>query len=112
MVYQSLEAAKILKTKNVSCKVVNMHTIKPLDTKSVSEACQFSKLIVTVEEHNIIGGLGSAVAEYKTGLKDSPEQLIIGIKDTYTKGGDYKFLKEKHRLTPEKIADDILKKLK
>ena len=112
MVYQSLEAAKILKTKNISTRVVNMHTIKPLDTESVNDACKFSKMIVTTEEHNVIGGLGSAVAEYKTTLKNSPEQLIIGIKDTYTKGGDYKFLKEKHRLTPDKIADDILSKLK
>jgi len=112
MVYQSLEAAKILKTKNISSRVVNMHTIKPLDTESVRDACKFSKMIVTTEEHNVIGGLGSAVAEYKTTLKNSPEQLIIGIKDTYTKGGDYKFLKEKHRLTPDKIADDILSKLK
>ena len=112
MVYQSLEAAKILKTKNISSRVVNMHTIKPLDTESVKDACKFSKMIVTTEEHNVIGGLGSAVAEYKATLKNSPEQLIIGIKDTYTKGGDYKFLKEKHRLTPDKIADDILTKLK
>ena len=43
---------------------------------------------------------------------DTVAELIIGIKDTYTKGGDYKFLKEKHRLTPDKIADDILSKLK
>ena len=44
---------------------------------------------------------------YKTTLKNSPEQLIIGINDTYTKGGDYKFLKEKHRLTAEKIVEDV-----
>ena len=112
MVYESLQAAKILKTKNVSCRVVNMHTIKPLDTEPIKDACKFSKIIVTVEEHNIIGGLGSAVAEFKASLKNSPEQLILGIKDTYTKGGNYKFLKEKHRLTSDKIADDIILKLK
>jgi transketolase len=108
MVFQSLEAAKILESKNLSSKVVNMHTIKPIDKISIDKACN-SKLIVSVEEHNIIGGLGSAIAEYNSSLKDSPKQLILGIKDTYGKGGDYKFLQEKHRLTAEKIVEDILK---
>ena len=107
MVYQSLEAAKILENKNISCKVINMHTIKPIDKIAIEESCT-SKLIVSVEEHNIIGGLGSAIAEYKSGFKVSPKQLFLGIKDTYSKGGDYKFLQSKHRLTAEKIAEDIL----
>ena len=107
MVYQSLEAAKILENKNISCKVINMHTIKPIDKIAIEESCT-SKLIVSVEEHNIIGGLGSAIAEYKSGFKASPKQLFLGIKDTYSKGGDYKFLQNKHRLTAEKIAEDIL----
>ena len=68
-----------------------------------------SKLIVTVEEHNIIGGLGSAIAEHKASIKNSPEMLILGIKDAYGKSGSYNFLKEKHRLTPSLIVQDILK---
>ena len=107
MVYQCLEAAKILESKKISSKVVNMHTIKPIDKTAIEEACN-SKLIVSVEEHNVIGGLGSAISEYKSSLKQSPRQLFLGIKDTYSKGGNYKFLKEKHRLTPEKIVEDIL----
>ena len=107
MVYQCLEASKILESKKISSKVVNMHTIKPIDKAAVSEACK-SKLIVSVEEHNIIGGLGSAIAECKASLKESPRQLFLGIKDTYSKGGNYKFLQEKHRLIPEKIVEDIL----
>ena len=107
MVHQSLEAAKILNLKKISSKVVNMHTIKPIDKTAIEEACN-SKLIVSVEEHNVIGGLGSAISEYKSSLKQSPRQLFLGIKDTYSKGGNYKFLKEKHRLTPEKIVEDIL----
>ena len=107
MVHQSLEAAKILETRNVSSKVVNMHTIKPIDKLAIEEACD-SSLIVSVEEHNVIGGLGSAIAEYKSSLKESPKQLFLGIKDTYSKGGSYKFLQEKHRLTSEKIMEDIL----
>ena len=87
-----------------------MHTIKPIDKVAIKEACN-SELIVSVEEHNVIGGLGSAIAEYKSSLKESPKQLFLGIKDKYSKGGDYKFLKEKHRLTPQKIAEDTLSNL-
>jgi len=111
MVYEALETAKILKKKKINCRIINMHTIKPLDTDAIKEACTFSKLIVSVEEHNVIGGLGSAIAEYKSSIKNSPQQLILGIQDTYTKGGSYKFLKEKHRLTANQIAEDILLKL-
>jgi transketolase len=111
MVYQSLEAAKILESKKISSKVVNMHTIKPIDKMAIEEACDTS-LIVSVEEHNVIGGLGSAISEYKSSLKQAPKQLFLGIKDTYSKGGNYKFLQEKHRLTPEKIVDDILLDIK
>ncbi len=107
MVYQSLEAAKILESKKIYSKVVNMHTIKPIDKIAIEKACN-SKLIVSIEEHNVIGGLGSAIAEYKSSLNKSPKQLFLGIKDTYGKGGNYKFLQEKHRLTADKIAEDIL----
>ena len=60
----------------------------------------------------MIGGLGSAIAEYKSGLKTFPRQLFLGVMDTYTKGGNYKFLQEKHRLTSDKIAEDILSNIK
>ncbi len=111
MVHQSLEAAKILETKNVSSKVVNMHTIKPIDKLAIDKARDCA-LIVSVEEHNVIGGLGSAIAEYKSGLEKFPRQLFLGVMDTYTKGGNYKFLQEKHRLTSDKIAEDILSNIK
>ena len=107
MVYQSLEVAKILESKNISTKVVNMHTIKPVDKMAIEEACD-SNLIVSIEEHNVIGGLGSAIAEHKSSIKKSPKQLFLGVKDTYSKGGDYKFLQDKHRLTADKIIEDIL----
>jgi len=111
MVYKSLEVAKILEKENISCKVVNMHTVKPIDKKAIENSCD-SKLIVSIEEHNIIGGLGSAIAEYKSSLNKSPRQLFLGIKDTYSKGGNYNFLQDKHRLTKEKIVEDILSNIK
>ncbi len=106
-----LEAAKILESKKISTKVINMHTIKPIDKKAIDDSCD-SKLIVSVEEHNIFGGLGSSIAEYKATLKSSPKQLFIGINDKYSKGGSYKFLQEKHGLTYEKIVNEILKNYK
>ena len=109
MVHRSLEVAKILEEKNISCKVVNMHTIKPLDKNAVDDACNNSKLIVSLEEHNIVGGLGSAIAEYKSSLKNSPKQVILGVEDKYTKGGSYKFLQEKHGLNSEKVVSKIIK---
>ena len=112
MVHQSLEAAKTLETRNVSSKVVNMHTIKPIDNASINEACNFSKLIVSVEEHNVIGGLGSAIAENLAKNNKSPKLLTIGIDDHYSKGGSYKFLQEKHGLTSNQIVSNILENLR
>ncbi len=111
MISNCLEAAKKLKEKNISSRVVNMHTIKPIDTKAIDEACKFSKLIISVEEHNIIGGLGSSIAEHLAKSNNSPKLLTIGIQDYYSKGGTYKFLQDKHGLTPDKIVNNILKNL-
>ena len=107
---ECLEASKILEQKKISARVINMHTIKPIDKEEILKACD-TNLIVSVEEHNIIGGLGAAIAEYKSTIKNSPPQLFLGIKDYYSKGGSYNFLKEKHGLTKEKIVQDILKKM-
>ena len=107
MVHNSLQAAKKLNEKNISSTVINMHTIKPLDIEAVEEACSRSKMIVSVEEHNVIGGLGSAISEQKSKTSNSPKLLSIGIDDYYSKGGSYKFLLEKHSLTSYKIALNI-----
>jgi transketolase len=109
MVYESLKAADILLERGVSSSVINMHTIKPIDTSVIEKACNFSKLIVTVEEHSIIGGLGSAVAEFKTTLKKSPPQIFIGLPDNYGSSGAYAYLLEKHGLTAKQIAERISK---
>ena len=108
MVYVSLEAADILLEQGISATVVNMHTIKPIDTSMVEKACESSKLIVTVEEHSTIGGLGSAVAEYKATLKNTPSQFFIGLPDNHGKAGEYKDLLEKHGLTAIQIAKGIV----
>ena len=109
MVYESLEAAKLLEVKGLSATVVNMHTIKPLDTSVIDKAVESSKLIVSIEEHSVIGGLGGAIAEYKTTLKDGPPQLIIGLPDKFGKVGEHRYLLEKYGLTAKHIAGRTFK---
>jgi transketolase len=108
MVYESLEAAKLLEAQGVSATVVNMHTIKPLDTAVLDKAIKSSKLIVTVEEHSVIGGLGSAVAEYKAGFRNAPAQVIIGLPDLFGKTAEYRYLLDKYGLVAAQIAQKIL----
>ena len=108
---ETLLAAELLQDNGISAKVVNMHTIKPLDEKIIENSIKNFKLIVTVEEHNIIGGLGSAISEALSKFKNSPAQLTLGVNDTYSKSGSYEFLKDYHGLTHKKILKNVLKKL-
>ena len=109
MVYESLEAAKILDNSGISATVVNTHTLKPFDYSEIDKAISSSKIIVTVEEHSTIGGLGSIVAEYKAKFTNSPAQLILGLPDKFGKTAEYRYLLEKYRLVGDKIAIDIQK---
>ena len=106
MVYYAKQAAEILAEKGIEASVIDMHTIKPLDTAAV-DAELGKKLIVTVEEATIVGGLGSAVAEHLAPKKEKPAQLMLGIKDTYPHAGTYQYLLENCRLTGPQIAEDI-----
>ena len=112
MVKVALDCSKILSKNNIDSEVVNVHTIKPIDSNKVNESAKNSKLIVSIEEHNVIGGLGSAIAECLVGIKNSPEQIFFGVNDSYSEGGDYNFLKEKFNLTPDFISKKIILKLK
>lgn len=107
MVSTCLETAINLEKFKISCSVINMHTIKPVDIKVIQDESVKSKLIVSVEEHNIIGGLGSAISEELSKLDNHPKMIRIGINDQYTKGGSYNFLKDKYELTPDKISEKI-----
>lgn len=111
-VHHSLKAAEILKKDNIFCSVINMHTIKPIDKNAILDACKKHKMIFSVEEHNIIGGLGSAVAEINSTLEKSTKQIFLGIKDIYGKGGTYSHLLNKHGLSSEKIVESVLKNFK
>jgi transketolase len=106
MVYYGKLAAEILAEHGIEATVIDMHTIKPLDVDCVSGQLD-KKLIVTIEEASIVGGLGSAVAECIAMKKDKPPQLMLGIKDYFPHAGSYQYLLEQCRLTGEQIAEDI-----
>ena len=107
MVYESLEAAKILETQGITCAVIDIHTIKPIDRAAIIKLSKKTKFFVSVEEHSIIGGLGSAVAEVNSTLSNSPKHLLIGIPDNYEISGEYDYIKERCGLTSKKIAKKI-----
>lgn len=109
MVAESLKAAEQLGQEGISCSVVDMHTIKPLDVKLLDQLFLSHKLIVTVEEHSVIGGLGAAVAEYKAGISNSPCQIMVGLPDKFGKAGDYPWLLSQYDLTAKAIAEKIEK---
>jgi transketolase len=107
MVHNSIKAAEILESKGISARVVNMHTIKPLDVDAIVAATEKSKLFVTVEEHSIIGGLGGAIAEHLSMHSSHPPLLRLGIADKFRHAGDYNYLLGLNELLPEQIAANI-----
>lgn len=112
LVKDSLDAAEDLEKQGVSCSVYNMHTIKPIDTELLEKIYNKYKMIVTVEEHNIIGGLGGAVAEHKAKYANAPRQVFMGITDEYKKTGSRPFILGQYDLTSRGIADRIAKEFK
>jgi transketolase len=106
MVSAALGARQILKSEGLDVGVINISTIKPLDTDSVLRAAESSRLIVTVEEHSVIGGLGSAVSEVLSEIHPVPVRRM-GVKDTFGRSGKPEELLEFYRLTPDAIVNTI-----
>ncbi len=104
MVNEALEAAKILESENISARVVNIHTIKPLDKELICKCAEETGVIVTAEEHSVIGGLGSAVAEAVTECCPVPV-IKVGVNDEYGYSGPAVDLLKKFGLSAENIAD-------
>ena len=100
----SLKAAELLADKGISARVINIHTIKPIDRDIILKAAAETGAIVTAEEHNIIGGLGSAVAEVV--CEGNPVPVVrVGINDQYGHSGKVPPLLQMYGLTPENIAE-------
>ena len=109
MVSEAQKAAQLLENElGVKPTVVNMHTIKPIDDECINEIIDTHELIVSIEEHNILGGLGSAIAEIMTLKKTECQQLFIGINDANCKMGSRSFMLKQVGL----VAEDIVLKIK
>jgi transketolase len=104
MVWQALEAAEILESKGISVRVINMHTIKPIDADAIILAAHETGAIITAEEHQVAGGLGSAVAEVV--VQNCPVPMaFIGMPDRFGESGDPTLLMAKFKLTSEAIVE-------
>lgn len=113
MVNQSLKVAKELAEQNdIEATVINMHTVKPLDTQIVKDNLSGKKLVVTIEEGQINGGLGSAVSEYVASLGNAPKVLRLGVNDIFPHAGSYNYLLEQCGLDVKSIIDKIINTIK
>ena len=110
MVSQAIQAAEMLAKEGISARVIDIHTIKPIDAEIIIKAAKETGAIVTCEEHNVIGGLGSAVAEVL--VKNFPVPVeMVGIEDVFGKSGKPADLIEKYGLTPDNIVEKARKVL-
>ena len=110
MVSACLEAAKTLEAEGISAEVINVSTIKPLDTDCIRKSVAKTKCAVTAEEHSIIGGLGSAVAEFLS--EEYPAPITrVGTKDTFGESGKAELLMEKYGLTAKDIVEAAKKSI-
>lgn len=108
MVHESLKAADILKNDNINIYVVNIHTIKPIDSNLIIDLAKKTNCVVTAEDHNVIGGLGSAVAEV---LGENYPCLMkrIGMKDKFGESGKPEELYKKYGLDSASVAEEVKK---
>lgn len=112
LVQEALKAYELLKKEKISVQVINVPTIKPLDDKAIVDAVKKTKAVVTCEEHQIIGGLGSAISECLSKNHPTPIEMV-GIKDTFGESGPADELLDKYHLRAKDIVravKDVLKK--
>lgn len=109
MVAKSIAAAEQLAEQGVSAQVINMHTVKPLDTELLAQAVAGKKLVVTIEEGFVHGGLGSAVGEWMMAQGQMPKLIRMGVEDKFPHAGSYEYLLEQCGLTTEQIVEKIIK---
>lgn len=103
LVWKAIEAARVLEQKGISAEVINLHTIKPLDTAAILKSVAKTKCAVTAEEHNIIGGLGDAVAQ--TLARNTPMPIeYVGTNDTFGESGTPEELLKKYGLDSPNIV--------
>lgn len=111
MVYESLVAADQLKAEGISAAVINNHTIKPMDQETIIEAAKNTGAVVTVEEHQVMGGMGSAVAEVLAQNHPVPVKML-GVMDRFGESGEPNVLMKEFGLTSDHIVKSVKEVLK
>lgn len=111
MVHRALIAADILAAEGISCRVINASSVKPLDVQTVITAAKETRAIVTAEDHNIIGGLGGAIAECLVANEPVPMEQV-GVMDRFGESGDPQDLAVKYCLMPENIRKAVYRVIK
>jgi transketolase len=111
LVWESLEAAKILYKKGVSADVINIHTIKPLDQDAIIKSVNKTGCVVTAEEHNYMGGLGESVSRVLASNSPAPQEFVA-INDTFGESGTPAQLMEKYGLSANSIVEKAERVLK
>lgn len=110
-VAEAVQAAKILSEQGISTAVWNCHSLKPFDESKTLQLARDAELMVTVEDHTVIGGLGSCVSESLAKSSRHPELMMLGIQDTFGESGEGFELYEQHGISAKKIAQQIASKL-
>ena len=111
LVWEALEATKILHNKGISADVINIHTIKPLDQESIIKSVNKTGCVVTAEEHNFLGGLGESVARILASNNPSPQEFVA-VNDTFGESGKPAELMKKYGLNADSIVVNVEKVLK
>tara|TARA_B100002052_G_scaffold280677_1_gene289024 strand:+ start:955 stop:1926 length:972 start_codon:yes stop_codon:yes gene_type:complete len=109
---ESKKAIEKLSKNGINCSLYNFHTVKPIDRKCLEQIALEYELVFTVEEHNIIGGLGSAVSEVFIQNKIKPIQFFLGVQDTYKNTGSYSEILESSGISSEAIYKTINEKIR
>ena len=108
MVSESLKAAEKLSAAGIRARVINMHTIKPIDREEIIRAAKDTGAVVTAEEHQINGGLGSAVAEV-LGCESPVPLEMVAVRDTFCESGEGEELLKKYKLKDDDIVSAVKK---
>jgi transketolase len=111
-VAECVVASELLQREGIQARVLDMHTVKPIDVMAVQRAASQTRMVFTVEDHNVVGGLGGAVAEVMAELKSSAPLKRLGIPDTYAVIGSTDALLDRYGLTGPRLADTVMGSLR
>lgn len=111
LVWNSIEAARKLESEGISCEIINIHTIKPLDEEAILQSARKTKCVVTAEEHQMNGGLGSSVAQVLARHQPLPMEMVA-VNDRFGESGNPSALLDKYGLSVDDVADAVRRVLK